>query len=82
MVIAVGRSEKGDSLIKPEAKDATGGLHAADLDTLAAPAFLAVEDGPSRPADFTLRGESNDALFCLLVVFSAQPLQTPKLIRS
>ena len=48
-------------LIKPVSQHPSGGLHASDLDALAAPTLLAVEDGPSGPADFAFGGELDGA---------------------
>lgn len=58
-ILVVNLSGVGNKPVEPVAHDAAGGPNSADLDALATPALLTVEDGESCPAHFALSGQSN-----------------------
>lgn len=49
----------GNKPVEPVADDAAGGPNSTDLDALATPALLTVEDGESCPAHIALSSQSN-----------------------
>lgn len=58
-ILVVHLRRVGNKPVEPVADDAAGGPNSADLDALATPALLTVEDGESCPAHFALSGQSN-----------------------
>lgn len=45
---------------EPVSDHTSSGSHAADLDSFASPAFMAVEDRPGRPANFAILRQADD----------------------